>query len=60
MTNPFSKFETFGAIADSAQRKKLAQAIYAHITAQSHDEIGFNNVNTDNFASAMGTRVNIT
>ena len=53
MTNPFSKFETFGAIADSAQRKKLAQAIYAHITAQSHDEIGFNNVNTDNFASAI-------
>lgn len=53
MSNPFSKFETFGAIADPVKRKKLAQAIYEQVRKQSEKGIGFANSDTDNFSSAI-------
>jgi uncharacterized protein with von Willebrand factor type A (vWA) domain len=49
----FSKFEIFGAIADSDKRKKLAKAIYEQLQMKSENSIGFANAETDNFATAI-------
>ena len=53
MSNPFSKFETFGSIGDPAKRKLLAHSIFEQITKQSKNGIGFTNADTDNFSSAI-------
>ena len=53
MDNQFSKFETFGIIADPAKRKKLAETIFEQITKETEKGIGFANSDTDNFADAI-------
>jgi uncharacterized protein with von Willebrand factor type A (vWA) domain len=53
MSNPFSRFENFGAIKDEATRKKLAETIYKQLQSKSSSGIGFANADTDNFASAI-------
>ena len=57
MNNKFSKFETFGAITDSAKRKKLADAIFQHLSKQSIDGVSITNSESDNFGSAVNTIV---
>jgi uncharacterized protein with von Willebrand factor type A (vWA) domain len=53
MSNPFSKFENFGSIADPAKRKELAKAIYEALQKKTGKGIGFANSNTENFATAI-------
>ncbi len=53
MSNPFSRFENFGAISDEATRKKLAESVYLSLQKKSSSDIGFSNADTDNFASAI-------
>jgi len=53
MSNQFSRFETFGAIANEATRKKLAKTIFEQITKETENGIGFANSDTDNFADAI-------
>jgi uncharacterized protein with von Willebrand factor type A (vWA) domain len=58
MSNPFSKFENFGSIADPAKRKELANAIYEQLQSKSDKGIGFANSNTENFATAIDEILN--
>lgn len=53
MSNHFSKFENFGYIGDPAKRKKLAKAIYEQLLRKTGKGIGFDNSNTENFASSI-------
>ena len=53
MSNQFSRFETFGAIANEATRKKLAETIFEQISKETEKGIGFANSDTDNFADAI-------
>ena len=53
MSNPFSRFENFGAIANEATRKKLAESIYLSLQKKSSSGIGFANADTENFTSAI-------
>jgi len=53
MSNPFSKFENFGSIADPAKRKELAKSIYNQLQNKTGNGIGFRNFDTDKFASAI-------
>ena len=52
MSNLFSKFETFGAIADNANRRKLAQAIYDQLQRGNENVVNISNSDSDNFATA--------
>lgn len=58
MSNPFSRFENFGSIADPAKRKKLAKAIYEQLQTKSEKGIGFANSDTENFATAIDEILN--
>lgn len=53
MSNPFSKFENFGSIADPAKRKELPKAIYEQLQSKSENGIGFANSDSENFATAI-------
>lgn len=53
MSNPFSRFENFGAITNEATRKKLAESIYLSLQKKSSSGIGFANADTENFTSAI-------
>jgi uncharacterized protein with von Willebrand factor type A (vWA) domain len=58
MSNPFSKFENFGSIADPAKRKELAKAIYEQLQSKSEKGIGFANSDNENFATAINEILN--
>jgi len=53
MSNHFSRFETFGSIADEETRKKLAETIYMQLQDKYRKGIGFSNNMTDNFSTAI-------
>ncbi len=53
MSSLFSKFEVFGAIADSVKRKQLAETIYERLQMKSETFISFANSEIDNFANAI-------
>lgn len=58
MSNPFTKFENFGSIADPAKRKELAKAIYEQLQSKSEKGIGFANSDTENFSTAIDEILN--
>ncbi len=53
MDNPFSKFESFGAIANKETRAKLAKAIFDEIQKTSEGKISLSNTETANFSEAI-------
>ena len=55
MNNPFIKFETFGTIAESASRKKLAQEVFDALTIEGRNAIGSVDSEVDNFATATNS-----
>jgi len=57
LNNKFSKFETFGAITDSANRRKLAEAVFEHLSKQSTNGVSITNSESDNFGSAVNAIV---
>lgn len=53
MNDKFRKFETFGTITDNAKRKKLAEAIFDHLSKQSIEGFSIANSDSENFGSAV-------
>jgi uncharacterized protein with von Willebrand factor type A (vWA) domain len=53
MSNPFSAFVTFGAIADKAAREQIAASIYEALQKKSGAYAGLAGIDTNNFAPVI-------
>ena len=49
----FDRFINFGSIGDKKSREQIANAIYSQLQKKSEKGIGFTNVDSDNFATAI-------
>lgn len=60
MNYPFSRFESFGAIANEEKRKKLADTIYQNLQTNSTNGIGLSDSDSENFAWAIDKTISHT